>query len=40
MSAELLDLAIATAGGQELWNTLRGLKADVRRPEVLGQRSP
>ncbi|MET8421218.1 hypothetical protein ACWD7C_40415 [Streptomyces sp. NPDC005134] len=29
MSAELLDLAIATAGGQELWNTLRGLKADV-----------
>jgi len=29
MSDELLDLAIATAGGQELWNTLRGLKIDI-----------
>ncbi|MFJ9447610.1 hypothetical protein ACIRRH_38105 [Kitasatospora sp. NPDC101235] len=29
MSDELLDLAIATAGGRELWDTLRGLKADI-----------
>ena len=29
MSDELLDLAIATAGGQDLWNTLRGLKIDI-----------
>jgi hypothetical protein len=29
MSEELLDLAIATAGGRELWNTLRGLKVDI-----------
>ncbi|MFB7737034.1 hypothetical protein ACFC08_22135 [Streptomyces sp. NPDC056112] len=29
MSDELLDLAIATAGGQALWDTLRGLKVDI-----------
>ncbi|MFE4334101.1 hypothetical protein ACFRQM_33225 [Streptomyces sp. NPDC056831] len=29
MSDGLLDLAIATTGGQELWNTLRGLKIDI-----------
>src|SRR5262249_14244484 len=29
MSDELLDVAIATAGGQELWNTLHGLKVDI-----------
>jgi hypothetical protein len=29
MSDRLLDLAIATAGGQGLWNTLRGLKIDI-----------
>jgi len=29
MSTELLDLAIASAGGRELWDTLSGLKADV-----------
>jgi hypothetical protein len=29
MSEELLDLAIATTGGHELWNILRGLKVDI-----------
>ncbi|MFD4856360.1 hypothetical protein [Streptomyces atratus] len=29
MSDELLDLAIATAGGQEHWDTLRGLNVDI-----------
>ena len=29
MVDELLDLAIATAGGRELWSGLRGLKIDV-----------
>jgi hypothetical protein len=29
MSEELLDLAITTTGGHELWNTLRGLKVDI-----------
>lgn len=29
MSEELLDLAIATAGGHELWSTLLGLKIDI-----------
>ncbi|MCU7826606.1 hypothetical protein [Kitasatospora sp. DSM 101779] len=29
MSAELLDLAISTAGGKELWETVRGLKVDI-----------
>lgn len=29
MSDELLDLAIATAGGQELWHSLRGLNIDI-----------
>jgi hypothetical protein len=29
MSEELLDLAIATAGDRQLWNTLRGLKIDI-----------
>lgn len=29
MSEELLDLAIATTGGHELWNILRGLKIDI-----------
>ncbi|MFF2144867.1 hypothetical protein [Kitasatospora sp. NPDC058190] len=29
MTGELLDLAIATAGGRELWNTVRGLKVDL-----------
>jgi hypothetical protein len=29
MTGELPDLAIATAGGRELWNTVRGLKVDL-----------
>ena len=29
MVEELLDLAIATAGGRELWSRLRGLKIDL-----------
>ena len=29
MSEELLDLAIAATGGQELWSTLHGLKVDI-----------
>jgi hypothetical protein len=29
MAEELLDVAVATAGGRELWSTLRGLKIDV-----------
>jgi hypothetical protein len=29
MVEELLDLAIATAGGRELWSRLRGLKIDI-----------
>ncbi|GAA3367391.1 hypothetical protein GCM10020367_67390 [Streptomyces sannanensis] len=29
MSDELLDLAIATAGGQEPWDTLCGLNIDI-----------
>ena len=29
MSEELLDLAIATTGGRELWSSLRGLKIDI-----------
>ncbi|WP_377273475.1 hypothetical protein [Peterkaempfera sp. SMS 1(5)a] len=29
MGDGLLDLAIATTGGQELWNTLRGLRIDI-----------
>jgi hypothetical protein len=29
MSEELLDLAIATAGGHQLWSTLRGLRIDI-----------
>src|ERR1700758_429854 len=29
MSDDLLDLAIATAGGHELWNGLRALKIDI-----------
>ncbi|MER8186015.1 hypothetical protein [Kitasatospora sp. NPDC094015] len=29
MSAELLDLAIDTAGGRELWDTVRGLEVDL-----------
>ncbi|MEV7187388.1 hypothetical protein [Kitasatospora sp. NPDC093102] len=29
MSDELLDPALATAGGQELWDTLCGLKVDI-----------
>jgi hypothetical protein len=29
MGDELLDLAIDTAGGRDLWNTLRGLRIDI-----------
>jgi hypothetical protein len=29
MSEELLDLAIAAAGGHQLWRTLQGLKIDI-----------
>ena len=29
MSDDLLDLAIATTGGRELWNSLRALKIDI-----------
>jgi hypothetical protein len=29
MGEELLDLAIATTGGQQLWKTLRGLRIDI-----------
>ena len=29
MTEQLLDLAIATTGGRELWSTLRGLKIDI-----------
>lgn len=29
MPDDLLDLAIATAGGHELWNGLRALKIDI-----------
>ncbi len=29
MSADLLDLAIATTGGRDLWNTVCGLKVDI-----------
>ncbi len=29
MSEELLDLAVATTGGHELWSTLRGLRIEV-----------
>jgi hypothetical protein len=29
VSDELLELAITTAGGRELWDTLRGLKIDI-----------
>jgi len=28
MTDDLLTLAIATTGGQRLWNTLRGLRVD------------
>ncbi|MFZ0227510.1 MAG: hypothetical protein WAL41_11305, partial [Mycobacterium sp.] len=29
MTDNLLELAIATTGGRELWNTLRGLRIDI-----------
>ena len=29
MTDDLLELAIATSGGRELWKTLRGLRIDI-----------
>ncbi|MDT5050696.1 MAG: hypothetical protein QOG75_6615, partial [Mycobacterium sp.] len=29
MTDDLLELAVATTGGRELWKTLRGLRIDI-----------